>query len=110
MIAWLNNQDSLHQYGIEILSKNSIQLLEVERILISICSRYDCKYFIQGKEIKGYNLNNWLFVEFLGENDQNKMLTVIQDFSIYWYDDLYNHEVLLFEPSRELLKNLNLFR
>lgn len=108
-IAWLNFPDGLHTYGIQILSNNPVMIYDFKRSLINYCNRFNCKYFIQGEDLANVGRVSWLFIEFFGEANQDKILGVVNQFSKYWYDDLYNHEVLWTNhPTRDILIALNL--
>ena len=108
-IAWLTTPDNVHNtFGIEILSKNIVQLLEFRQTLENLCGRFSCHYFIQGWKVN-HNGVSWLYFEFFGEGNQEKILSVIEGFSSYWHDEIYNNEVLFFEPDRSLLESLKLF-
>lgn len=110
VIAWLHNADGLHTHGIEILTLNNVLIVEMERILINTCKRFSCHYFVQGKRFGEYGkITSWLFVEFFGESDHDKILQVVESFGLYWQQELYNNSVLLDEPTRELLESLDLF-
>lgn len=103
ILAWINNHDSLHTYGIELMT-DSNNLDQLESDIIQICLSNSCKYFRQGKS------NNWLFIEFFGEGDHDKMLNVIIEFQKQLKNILYNNELLSDEPSTELLKQLGFMR
>ena len=106
-IAWLKYPDNIHStYGIQILSNNPVLIYQFQNSLINYCNRSNCKYFIQGKDLSGKI--NWLYFEFFGENNQNKILTVIEEFTKYWNEELYNNEVMAENPSSKLLYKLHL--
>jgi hypothetical protein len=115
ILAWINiNQNGLHTYGIELLT-NSDNLGMLEHEIIQICLDNGCRYFVQGKSDRREKSNNskncsWLFIEFFGEGNQDRMLDVFIDFQNKFEDALYNNQILSNEPSTELLKQLKLWR
>lgn len=108
-IVWLNNADTTHTWGLEILSTDKYTVENfIYNQVADLCKKNNCKYFIQGRNLKDHGVS-WAFVEFFGEGSQEKILSIIEQFSITYGIAYYNQEVLMDEPSRELLESLGLF-
>jgi hypothetical protein len=109
-IIWLNEKNGLHTYGLQILSsdKYTVENFMYNQVK-SLCEKFNCKYYFQGQSLRDYGVS-WAFIEFLGEGNQDTILKIIEEFNILYGIAYYNKEVLLNEPSRELLESLNLFR
>lgn len=71
------------------------------------CIDTDARYFIQGQDFRPGK--NWIFVEFFGEEDSDKILNIIEKVNSVYKDYIFCGEVLLYEPSRESLEYLGLF-
>jgi hypothetical protein len=107
-IVWLNPLSSSHTYGLEIFSSDKYTVENfVYNQIVDVCKKFDCKYFVQGFQIREYK-SSWAFVEFLGEGNQDKILQVIEYFNKCFGSSYYGSEVQLDEPSRELLEDLKL--
>lgn len=108
-IVYLNSPDGIHNtYGISILTKDKYtaeNFLYVE--ILPLCKKLACRYFIQGLDITEFK-TSWVYVEFFGEGDENKILNLIQEFNKTYGYIYYSGEVLFEEPSTELLRDLNL--
>jgi len=106
-LVWLSDKTSSHTYGIQVLSKEKEFLETLVKIQIpQICTSHNCRYFIQGYDNNGEV--HWGFVEFFGEGDMDKMLKVVEVVNKLFGNQIYSGEVLLEEPSTELLKELRL--
>jgi len=108
-LVWLNSENSIHTWGIQILSNDKYT---VENFIYNqvkdICNQRDCRFFVQGLQLRDYG-TSWAFIEFLGEGDSDKILDVIDVFNRHYGKQYYNGEIMFNEPSRELLVELGLF-
>jgi hypothetical protein len=109
-LAWLNPHSSLHTYGIELMTKDPSFLVEFKIGIISTCNKLNCRFFLQGQNIEDWGSNSWLFVEFFGESSEDKILSVIDIVSKMFSNKLYNNEVMLDEPERELFVKLGFLK
>ena len=107
-LVWLNNHDSIHTWGIECLStdKYTIENLVYNQV-VNLCKKFNCHYFIQGLKLSDHGVS-WAFIEFFGEGNQDKILSVIEEFNRLYISGYGQEEILLTEPSREVIKSLGL--
>ena len=107
-LVWLHGSDSLHTYGLEILSTDKYTVENfVYNQVVNICETIGAKYFIQGFQIRDFP-HSWAFVEFFGEGDSDKILEVIEKFNTLYGSQYEGKEVQMTEPTREQLKELKL--
>jgi hypothetical protein len=99
-----------HTYGISILTtdKSTAENFMYNEIP-TLCEKYNANYFIQGNDIKDHGVS-WVFVEFFGEGNPDKILNILLDFNQYYcYSGIYYGDcVLMDDLSRELLESLKL--
>jgi hypothetical protein len=107
-IVYLHSPDNIHEYGIEILTtdKYTAENFMFNQV-IPLCCELKCNYFIQGQCLTDYG-NNWVFIEFFGEGNGDKILSLLEKFNKLYGNTYYNNEVIMEEPSRKLLKQLGL--
>lgn len=106
-ILWLNPKTSLHTYGIHVLSYSESMAIDIMQFIKKTCIATDTRYFIQGQDF--HPGKNWLFVEFFGEENHDKILNVIDRVNAEYHNYIFAGEVLCYEPSRESLELLGLF-
>jgi len=102
-IVYLNSPDGIHNtYGISIIADSQQVAQDFKWHVIDVCEALNCHYFIQGQDFCPSG-NNWVYIEFLGEINIDRILKVISE-----YERIYKKEVLMDVPSRELLISLKL--
>ena len=99
-ISWLHFPDGHHTYGIELQTQDSRLLESFERFVSQTCVNTSCAGHTQGKN------SRWIFFEFFGEGDENKILNVVELASKQFGDKLFCGEILIDEPGIEILKEL----
>jgi len=103
-IVYLNSPDGIHNtYGLSIMTDTKEIALDFRYHVLSICNSLKCHYFLQGEDLND-NSTNWIYIEFFGEGDEDKILKVVSE-----YQRIYKKEVMMEVPSRELLTSLKLF-
>ena len=108
-LVWLNPKTMGHTYGLEILSRDKTVVEQfVYDEIVPLCRELNCHYFIQGWDVHNFGVS-WAFVEFFGEGDESKILDLIVEFNKRHGYIYFNGEVMMDEPSRELLGDLNLY-
>lgn len=114
-LIWLRNKvPGLHQYGLELLTTDKYTAENfLHNEIQPLCKELDCKYFIQGLKLVDRGVS-WVFVEFFGEGSEDNILLVIEAFNKKYYNRkltfnaYHGTEIMMEEPSTELLKELKL--
>ena len=106
-LIWYKSDDGLHGEGLE-LSTNELgkPLVFLYDEIIPLCKKFNCKFFIQGQRLEFSPY--WIFIEFLGERSQDKILTVMIEFNHLYGAEYHGGEIMMIEPSREFLEELEL--
>jgi len=108
-LVWLNQKNTMHTWGLEILSTDKYTVENfVYNQVVELCKKFDAKYFIQGFQVRDYG-HSWAFVEFFGEGSDDKILQIMEEFNKVYGSAYHGKEIQMDEPSRELLVSLNLF-
>ena len=107
-IVWLTQKNSMHTYGLEILSTDKYTVENfVYNQVVTICQKLNCNYFIQGFQVRDFP-NSWAFVEFFGEGSEDTMIKVMEEFNKLYGKSYYGNEIMMEKPTKELLKDLKL--
>jgi hypothetical protein len=108
-LVYLSNDNGLHEYGLECLSTDKYTVDNfIYNQVVELCKKFDCKYFIQGRHLVDHGIS-WAFVEFFGESSQDKIIEIIKEFNNLYGTAYYKNEIMITEPTIELLKSLKLF-
>jgi hypothetical protein len=115
-LIWFSYPNCGHTYGIELMTTNKPTAENfLYNEIIPLCKEVDCDYFVQGLQLRD-NMPSWVYVEFFGEGDFDKILSVIQKFNEKYYNRkmvynaYYGNEILWDDPTKELLKELKLMQ
>ena len=106
-LLWLKSPDGIHNnYGLEMMTTDKYT---AENFLynqgVPMAEKYNLHHFIQGLSLKDRG-TSWVYLEFWTSNYDN-ILSMVDEMNRHCVG-YYQNEVYMQDPTRELLKELQL--